>query len=192
MGLIDDLRLTDPLSAHAMRGRVFYASDADQDDMVTGQTGFVNTTPTFALVNPVGSRVLVIPLMVSLVQAGTVAGGDIDILFEYDNVPTRFTSGTAETIKSTRTGAQFQTTSKATLYSTVTAAAGYGVSVYRQRLGPDISAAEAAVQEVFWAPTGALDAMDPGSGLFVFTYASTTGPTWLWSFKWAEIPLTEL
>lgn len=192
MGLIDDLRLTDPLSRAALRGQVFYASDADQNDVVTGQTSFANTTPTFALVNPVNSGVLVIPLMMSLVQSGTVAGGDIDILVELDNIPTRFTSGTAEASKQSRTRSEFQQPAKATLYSTVTAAAGYGVNVYRQRLGPDISPAEAAVQEVFWAPTGALDAIDPGGSLLVHTYAGTTGPTWLWSFKWAEIPISDL
>ncbi len=36
----------------AIEGRFFYASDADQNDYVTGQTSFANTTPTFLLENP--------------------------------------------------------------------------------------------------------------------------------------------
>lgn len=192
MGLISELSVTDPFSARAARGQVFYGSDADQNDMVTGQTSFANTTPTFALVNPINSRVLVVPLMVRLVQAGTVAGADIDILMEIDGAPARFTSGTAETIKCSRTAAQFQDTARAGLYSTVTAAAGYGMVVDQQRLGPDISAAEAAVQQYYWGPSGSLDYIDPGGCLLIHTYAGTTGPTWMWGIKWAEIPLSEV
>lgn len=192
MGLAADLKLTDPLSMHALLGRAYYASDADQNDLVTGQTSFANTTPTFALVNPVNSNTLVIPLMISLVQTGTVAGDNVDVIAELDNTPTRFTSGTAEASKPARTRAQYQNPAKATLYSTVTAAAGYGVRLQGQRLGPDISPAEGAVFEWFWAPSGTLDYVDPGGGVFVHTYAGTTGPSWFWTFKWLEIPLSEL
>lgn len=189
------LEVTDPLSAFAIEGRVFYSSDADPNDVVTGQTSFATTTPTFLLHNPTASGRVVIPLMVSLVQTGTVAGGDIDVLVELDNAVRYSAAGTQEQVFCSRTNSPQGATAadgtganKAILYSNPTATNAVGVTPYRQRLGPDVSPAEGAVFETFWAPTGALDFMDPGSALLIFTYAAVTGPTWLWSVKWAELP----
>lgn len=194
--LLDLLSKTDPLSMYAGEGRGFYYSDADQNDTVTGQTSFAATTPTFLLVNPAASGVYILPLMVSLVQTGTVAGGDIDVLVELDNANRFSSGGTQELAFCTRTDSPRGTVAadgtginKGILYSGATATSAIGVNVQRQRLGPDISPAEGAVQEYFWAPTGSLDYIAPGGSLLVYTYAGTTGPTWLWSFKTLEIPL---
>ena len=65
----------DLLTWLAADGRIFYASDADQNDMVTGQTSFAATTPTFLL--SVASGTTVIPLMMKLAQSGSVAGGAV-------------------------------------------------------------------------------------------------------------------
>lgn len=190
---------TDPLSMLAAEGHGFYSSDADPNDVVTGQTSFANTSPTFILSNPAGSGVIIIPVMISLTQSGTVAGGDIDVLVELDNTDRFSSGGTAELVFCSRTDSPRGTTAadgtginKGILRSGATTSAGVGINVYRQRLGADISPAEGAVQEVFWAPTGSLDFMAPGSSLLVYTYAGTTGPTWLWSFKWLEINTDEV
>ena len=197
--LRDLLMITDPLSMFAAEGRAFYASDADQNDTVTGQTSFVNTTPMLLLANPAASGRVIIPLMVSLTQAGTVAGGDIDVLIEIDDAVRYSSGGTQETVFNARTSSPLGATAadgsgsnKGILYSNPTASSGYGISVYRQRLGPDVSPAEGAVQEVFWAPTGTLDYIDPGGSMLVYTYAAVTGPTWLWTVKWIEIPTAEV
>jgi hypothetical protein len=196
---------TDPISMFAAEGRVFYASDADQNDVVTGQTSFAATTPTFLLQNPAqasvasAARVFIIPLMISLTQAGTVAGGDIDVLVEIDNATRYASGGTQETVFCSRTDSPQGATAadgtgsnKGILYSGATAGAGYGIPLYRQHLGPDVSPAEGAVQEVLWTPRGALDFIAPGHSMLVYTYAGTTGPTWLWSFKWLEVTQSDL
>ena len=169
----------------AIEGRKFYASDGDQNDRVVGQTSFANTTPTFLLQNPVGSGMVVIPLFYSLAQTGTVAGGAIDIITELD-VDRYSSSGTSETTFSNRpiTGRA----AEARLWSTPTATAGYGVRLAGITAGADVDTAEGALQEYLWTPTSVMDILDPGTCLKVFTFAGTTGPTWYWTFSWAEVP----
>lgn len=171
----------------ASQGRVFYASDADQNDLLTGQTSFANTTPTLALDVPAGTTA--IPLMMSLVQGGTVAGAVVTVVIEFDDT-TRITSGTAETVFCSRPRAQQQ--QECTLRSTVTADAGYGVRVAGWQVGADVEPAEGAVQEILWTPTGSLDFLDGPASWLIYTYAGTTGPSWFWTLKWAEIPTAEL
>jgi hypothetical protein len=174
----------------ASQGRVYYASDADQNDVVTGQTSFADTTPTFLLNNPTTSGKAVIPLQVSLTQTGVVAGGAIDVIIEIDNAARYASAGTSETVLASRTsGAQ---SNGATLYSGATASAGYGIRVFGVTLGQDVSPAEGAVQEVIWTPNGGLDFLMPGSSFLIYTYAAVTGPTWFWTVKWAEVPVGEL
>ena len=170
----------------AIEGRKFYASDADQNDRVTGQTSFANTTPTFLLQNPGNSGVVVIPLFFVLNQTGSVAGGDVDIITELDFDRNTAASGTSETVRNARFG--YNRTNKALLWSTPTAAAGYGVRLDGITTGPDISPAEGALQQYIWTPTSVMDLMDPGTCLKVFTFAAATGPTFYWTFAWAEVP----
>ena len=181
---VEQLANTDPLSLLAAAGQVFYVSDADQNDMVTGQTSFANTTPTFLLDVPRGTTA--IPLFLGLNQAGTVAGADIAIITELDDVVRYASGGTAETIFNSRS--HQRSTAESTFYSNPTAAAGYGVRTFGVQLAPDISPAEGAIYEVVWTPGGSLDFIDGPGAWNVFTYAGTTGPTWLWSAKWAEVP----
>lgn len=160
-------------------GWIFVTGDADQDDKVTGQTSFADTTPTWTLDVPAG--VTVIPLYWNLSQTGTVAGGAIDVIFEIDRVK-RFTSGTAEkafnsAFKVARSG----------VYSTVTAAAGYGATVFQATIGQDVSPAEGAVPGPFWKPDYPILLRGPAA-LNIYTYAGTTGPTWFWNGAFVEIP----
>lgn len=178
------LEEADLASFLAAEGKVYYASDADQNDLVTGQTSFAATTPTFLLDIPTGTTV--IPLMMRLFQSGTVAGAAVDVIMEFDNAARYSAAGTAETVLASKTtGAQ---ATACTLYSNPTAAAGYGVRVYGATLGQDVSPAEGAVNEVIWTPQGGLDFLVGPAAWATYTYAGTTGPTWLWTFKWAEIP----
>lgn len=178
----------DVLSMLAAQGQVFYASDADQNDTITGQTSFADTTPTFLLRVPAGTTA--IPLMISLTQTGTVAGGAISMLMEIDNADRYASGGTAETILSSRTvGGESPLCS---LYSNPTASSGYGVRIDAQQVGADVDTAEGAPNRVRWTPEAGLDFLVGPSSWLVYTYAGTTGPTWDWTFKWAEFPTTEL
>jgi hypothetical protein len=170
-------------------GYAFVASDADQNDRVTGQTSFANTTPTFLLRNPPGSDRLIFPPYYHLNQTGSVAGGDIAVETEVDI--DRFTSGTAEQVRNQRFGMAGKPTNKGTLSSTVTAVAGYGAAVGSVTLAPDVSAAEGVINIYEWSnPGGVL--LDPATCLKVFTSAASTAPTWAWHFPWYEIPLAWL
>lgn len=169
----------------AVAGRKFYASDGDQNDLVLGQTSFANTTPTFMLSNPAGSGLLCIPLFFTLAQSGTVGGAAIDIIVELD-VDRYASGGVAETVKNSRFG--LPVANRCLLRSNATATAGYGVRVDGITTGQDVSPAEGALQQYLWSPTSVMDILDPGTCLKVFTYAGTTGPSWFWTFCWAEVP----
>lgn len=195
--LYDLLANGHPLSALAAEGRVFYASDADQNDLVTGQTSFAATTPTFLLQNPATSGRYLVPLQVMLSQSGTVAGGAVDVIVEIDNADRYSSGGTQETPFCARTdsplgavAADGTGSNKCILYSGATASAGFGARIDATTLAPDSSPAstEALVQRYIWTPQVGCDILAPGSSFLVYTYAGTTGPTWFWTVKWAEVP----
>lgn len=193
--LYDLLANGHPLSALAAEGRVFYASDADQNDLVTGQTSFAATTPTFLLSNPATSGRYMIPLLVGLSQTGTVAGGAVDIIVEIDNADRYSSGGTQETVLCARTDSPLGATAvdgtgsnKCILYSGATASAGYGIRLAGVTIGQDVSPAEGAIQQFIWTPQVGVDILAPGSSLLIYTYAGTTGPTVFWTIKWAEVP----
>lgn len=170
----------------ASEGRLFIGSDADQNDAVTGQTSFANTTPTFLLDVPVGR--IVVPLSANLSQSGSVAGGAVDVIIEIDDVTRYASGGAAETVYNPSKRNKME--SKCSLYSGATAKAGYGVRVWGATTGQDVSPAEGAVQGPFWRPEIPLFLEGPASWL-IYTYAGTTGPTWLWDMKWAEFRTEE-
>lgn len=172
----------------AVDGRVFLASDADQNDTVTGQTSFADTTPTFTLRVPAGT--VCFPLMVSLGQTGTVAGDAISVIIEMDNEDRYASGGTSEGVINTRTGSA--NTNKCTLYSGATLSAGAGKRLYGVTVGQDVSPAEGISNEILWTPTSTPEPLVGPASLNVYTYAGTTGPTWFWSFKWAEFPASWL
>lgn len=163
----------------AFEGRIFVTSDADQNDMVTGQTSFANTTPTFLLDVP--ANTYAVPLFLNLSQSGTVAGGAIDVIVEIDRVKRYASGGTSEKLFST-----FPRDSKCAFYTGATATAGYGITVRRDTIGPDVSSAEGAVQRPDFKPDFPMVLRGPAS-MLVYTYAGTTGPTWLWQAGFVEL-----
>jgi len=171
----------------AADGRLFTASDADQDDMVTGQTAFSALAPTFLLYAP--AAVVAIPVKVELVQAGTVAGGPVNIVAEIDDVARYSSGGTAETILNNLIGGPAP---QCALRSNPTAAAGYGVRIWQELVGADVDPAEGADQALIWEPKWPIFVKSVGAAasaaLLIHTWAASTGPTWRWSITWAEIP----
>jgi hypothetical protein len=171
----------------AFQGRLFIASDGDENDRVTGQTSFAVTTPTFLLDVPAGTTA--IPLFVNLTQAGTPAGGDVTIEISIDNADKYASSGTSEAVLNPRTSSG--RANLCTLYSNATGETGYGVRVFSAVTSPDVSPAEAAVQGPYWSAE--IPYVIEGPGAFqVYTYAASTGPTWEWSIGWAEIPTKDI
>lgn len=177
--------MADYLWAAAADRRIFIAGDGDQNDTVTGQTSFANTTPTFMLHVPAGTTA--IPLFVNLGQTGTVAGGDIELAIEVDYVNRYSSGGTSEKVLSTRRGG----TNRSLLYSNPTALAGFGQTIVRLDIGPDVSTAEGAIPGPFWKPEVPYILEGPAAFL-IYTSAGTTGPTWFWNIGWMEIPSVEM
>ena len=166
----------------AEKGKIFVASDADQNDVVTGQTSFADTTPTFLLDIP--AKTTVLPLYLNLSQAGTVAGDVVSFVVEIDNKTRWASGGTAEKVFNTQANAN--PNRKSTFYSNPTTSAGYGIRIDGKSVGQDVSPAEGAVPPIGWRPEIPYLLTGPASILF-FTYAGTTGPSWYWSFAWAEL-----
>jgi hypothetical protein len=169
----------------ALDGRLFVAGDADQNDLVTAVTSFANTTPTFLLQVPLGTVAL--PLFVNLMQSGTVAGGDIDLLFEIDKVERYSTGGTSEKVYNSSTADG----SNCLLWSNPTAVAGFGMTVARYDLAPDVSPAEGAPNGIFWKPEMPYLLRGPAAFL-IYSYAASTAPSWFWNIGWAEFQTSEL
>ena len=178
----------------AAEGRVFYATDGDQNDRVTGQTSFADTTPTFTLRVP--ANTVAIPVLVALCQTGTVAGGDVDVLMEFAGIDRYASGGTSENVRNARVGSTGTPNNLCTLYSgaTITATSAslpFGHTPWRLTVGADVSPAEGISNELIWSPTGP-DFLEGPASVNIYTYAGTTGPTWYWTMKWIEIPLERM
>ena len=180
-------RCLDVAALLTLEGRRYIASDADQNDLVTGQTSFANTTPTFLLSVPTGFTA--IPLGISLGQGGTVGGDTITVIGEYDAVKDAYASGgTAELAYNMKKGAE---PARSTLYSNPTATAGYGVRNWYIQIAQDIAPAEGISNELIWTPFGMTPLVGPACWK-IFTFAGTTGPSWGWQIEWLEIPTSRL
>ena len=186
----------DPFGFLAAQGRMYRFHPAALSTTATGATSFATTTPTFMLTIAVATQYAVIPAEARLFQAGTVAGGAITYLMEVDNAARYSSDGTALTASNVRMGgaaipsgiAMYDTNSSA-----ITATDAAGTRIDGALLGQDVSPAEGAVNAVVWSPVAGVDILVPtaslGASWIINTSAGTTGPTWLYSFKAAVVPL---
>ena len=175
--------LADLLWRSTQEGRLFVAADGAIGNTVTGQTSFVATTPTFLLRVPAG--VVAVPLFLNLDATGTVAGGPISVGIEADLVDRYASGGTSEKILNLNR--MVNRASACTVYTNPTAATGYGIQLAGMVHDQTIASASSAP---FWRPVAPHPLMGPAA-LNIFTWAATTGPTWLWSLGWAEWTLAE-
>lgn len=187
--MVERLRSQDFLSYLALQGKTFTLGPSSAiNATVTGQTSFVATTPTFLLNVPTGKTV--IPLFMGLCQAGTVAGGDITVLMGKDKISRYSSGGTELSALPDRGSIGTQPTSK--LYSGATATTGVATRMMGLLLGPDVSPAEGVINEIVWTPAATLDFLDGPAAWMIYTYAGTTGPTWFYEFKFAEVDTSDL
>lgn len=192
-GTRDGILYTAPrYHALAQEGRLYIATDADANDTVTGQTSFADTTPTFLLTVPSGMTAELFSMV--LQQTGTVAGGVIDVNMAVSTTAIAYASGgTAEASFCARTDAP-NGAALCSLYSGATATTGLLTKQLDSfHLGMDVSPAEGAITDLYWTPEkyGRPLILVGPAALGVFTVAGTTGPTWYWSFSWAEYPTTQ-
>lgn len=170
------------------RGLAFQASDADQNDTITGQTSFAATAPTFQIDVP--TTHVLIPKLVRLYPTGTVAGGVITVIIEKDNADRYASGGSTQTVYNDKGNSP-----NCTLRTGATANSGFGTPLMQIEFPADVdeAAAEFYPREILWTPGNELHLIgaDGGGGAFnVFTYASSTGPTWMWGINWYEVPVS--
>lgn len=185
-----------PYAVLAAEGKVWNLGASAINTTATGTTTLANTTPTFMLDVPSG--VTCIPLLASLQQAGTVAGGAVQVIMEVDNADRYTSGGTALTALNAKIGGPALTSLNTNLamYSTIgsaiTATNAYGVQIWAPLVGQDVSPAEGVTNELVWTPPGSPEILVGPAAWLIYTNAGTTGPTWQFSFKVAAFLTTEL
>lgn len=199
MGAVENIfrHAQNPVAVLAAQGRVFNLSASAINTTTTGTTTLANTTPTWLLDVPSGATC--VPLLASIQQAGTVAGGAITVIMEVDNADRYTSGGTALTALNARLGGAALTDvdSALAMYSrissAITATDAYGVQIWSALVGADVSPAEGVTNELVWTPpTGAPEFLVGPAAWLIYTNAATTGPTWNFSFKIAAFATTEL
>ena len=164
---------------HALKdGLLFKATHQTPGTAVTGQTSFVATTPTFLMQTSADTR-RIVGLSLWLSQAGTVAGGTIDIVLAIDTAARYSSGGTAVTPQNSNT--DNTTASGADFYYNPTAsAAGSGT---RYIWASTVSASLGTVTTYDFE-----DGLGVGTtgSILVYTWAATTGPTWRFGAEWLE------
>jgi len=187
--LVEVVKAQDFISWLGLNGKTFSAGPSTATNAtVTGQTSFASTTPTFLLNVPSGKTA--IPLYAALCQTGTVAGGDITIVMAKDKINRYSSGGTALSAQPDRPSKN--TNPSCTLYTSPTAISGIALRMAGIQVAADISPAEGVINEWVWTPAGKLDYIDGPGAWMIYTYAGTTGPTWFYSFGWAEVDSADL
>ena len=207
MGQLDTVfrNYTDPFGYLASQGMMYRFSGAALNTTATGATSFATTTPTFILHAKAAVQFALIPAECRLFQAGTVAGGAITYLMESDNADRYTSGGTALLAQNAKTdgptlASLLATAGDIAMYDTngsaIVATDAVGSRMDGALLGQDVSPAEGAVNSVVWSPVAGPDILAPtasvGASWLINTSAGTTGPTWLYSFKVAVVPLAWL
>jgi len=175
-------------------GKLFYVTHQTPATAVTGQTGWVVTTPTFLIYGAnVASRGVLKRMTLS--QAGTVAGGAIGISVVVDRTSRFSAGGTAVTPQNANVN--YTNASGWTfLYNPTASVAGTGTSIPRYLQENCIAASVGNVfsidfTEAFeesglpFGTAGSTMGAFTGS-LLVYTWAATTGPTWRFTFEYLE------
>lgn len=188
--VLGNLVTTDAILNFLMRGVVFVAGDADENDLVVGQTSYAATTPTFLLRVPSGTTA--IPLWIDVKESTTAAGGDIQAYVSFDRIDRYSSGGTSEAITAMRTD-RIAGLASSTLYSGATAAAASDArTLWSAGDIPTTAGSGTAVTTNNLIGLVAFKNFMPPvlvgpAALLVFTWSGTTGPSFAaWSIGWAE------
>jgi len=191
----DGMLLTDYLQNLAFQGRIYTASDADENDVLTSVATYAATTPIIVVDVPSGTTA--IPLAVNLRQnvGGTLASAPITVALSIETAKIRYSNGgTAETnIISRRTDRPVA--QKCSVYSTPTAAAaGTAVAIFHDVITPEITQipAEGGRWWFDWPVGIFIPSFLVGPASFLVFAYGTNSPTFSWSVSWCEIPSSDL
>jgi hypothetical protein len=161
-------------------GRRFYTTHQTPGTVVTGQTSFVATTPTFLLRQAASTR-RVILRSIMLSQDGTVAGGKINVAVVLDTAD-RFSAGGTAIVPQNPSGPSAVASAITSfLFNPTATAAGGGTRVLVQ------AAAVAALGSVLSIDFKDGVIVGTTGALLIYTWAATTGPSWQIILEWEEV-----
>ena len=166
-------------------GRAFCAANPTVGTAVAaGGLSFSATAPAFSVDVPAGT--VLIPLAISLAQAGTVAGGPITVAMVIDQAIRYSSSGAAITSKPMRSDAPVA--QNCTWYSNATVAAAVTpITFWSALINQSVTTTANSTQSVYLTRyNSALPVLVGPASLIIYTYAATTQPSWLFNFTWAE------
>ncbi len=173
------------IAALAWEGKVFNTENPTLATGVTGQTSLALTLATIQLRN-LGSKAMV-PLWLKFAQAGSVAGGRIEVVvYALDN--DQFTSGTALEVNCTNR--QKASPSQVSAWHTATIpalTADNAVELYSTDIFMTVLLNNADNNLDLVGGRPGCWVINPGGGLVIYTNAASTGPTWHFDLGWAEL-----
>jgi hypothetical protein len=166
--------------AAVARGRRFFTTHQTPGTAVTGQTSFVATTPTFLLNNAAATRGAILRSII-LAQAGTVAGGLIELVLAIDSANRYSAGGTAVVPQNGNSDSATASLVTAFRFNPTASAAGAGTRYLAPGAVP--------------ASLGTITTISFNDGVYIgvtgsillYTWAATTGPTWRFTFEWEEV-----
>jgi hypothetical protein len=162
------------------QGRRFYVTHQTVGTVVTGQTAFLATTPTF-LMRQALSIVKIVLRSITLSQVGTVAGGFITFAVVLDTADRFSVGGTAVTPQNVNEESAAASALTSFLFNPTATAAGAGTRVLVQ------TSAGASLGTVTSIEFKDGVFMGTTSSLLVYAFAATTGPSLYFTFEWEEV-----
>lgn len=162
--------------AASRRGRRFYITHQTPDTVITGQTSFVATTPTF-LLRSAAASVRVILRSITLHQTGTAAGAEVKITVAIDTADRLSVGGTAVVGQNGNTESSNAIGIGSFLTNPTATAAGAGTR-YIVNTGMAASVGSTLTVEF---KDGIL--MGATGSVAVYTWAATTAPSWFFTWE---------
>ena len=159
-------------------GRSFAVAHQTPTTGVTGQTSFAATTPTFIIYQAAATTRSILRGF-QLSQSGTVAGGDISIALAIDTANRYSAGGTAVVAKNT-SSVSAATAGFTFAYNATASAAGAGTRYIGRWTVDNV------LGTVFSYESQDGDMIDTTGSILVYTWASTTGPTFDFTFRLAD------
>lgn len=170
-------------SAHhaSVMGRRFYYTHQTPGTVITGQTSYVATTPTFMLSNTSGANVIIIRSL-TLSQTGTVAGGLINVLTTLSTTNDFSSGGTAVVGQNPNEGSATTVAAGITFRTNPTATG----TITRLLASLSVPASLGTITTIDYKDAVMLG--NTSSSWSCYTHAATTGPSWFFVLEVEIVP----
>lgn len=160
--------------------RRFVVTHQTPDTLITGQTSFAATTPTF-LIRQSATSVRLVLRSILLAQGGVPASGLVRVVVALDTADRLSVAGTTHTPQQLNSLSSRASGITAFHTSPTATAAGAGTRYILETASPAGLGTNININFKDSVITNTT------SSILVYTWA-TTGPQWFWNFEWAEFP----